>query len=262
MKISGYKVYDASTAIGAEGAIFAAGKLEVGGTADASVRWQGVPVRRILGVQKIAAVASDVAWTQTFTPAGTIAAGDEFLLTVQYNDSRQRVRKVYKHTAVAGALTPTLIGDALRALVNDDDSIAITATGTTTVVLTADTAGTGIQYVVTGGATNSATLAGGAVTADAQRTDAGYFAGIYDGVDADDFGSATDDYIAYIVSYEESFASADGRVFAERQAAVFIDGATAVTALEDALNADWTPTATDGGAAVVTASKGRNDLLA
>ena len=236
MKVSSYKIYDAGTGIGAEADHFAAGKLEVGGTADAAVRWLGVPVREIVDVQKIAAVAADVAWTQTFTPAGTIAAGDEFYLTVQYGDSRQRQRKVYKHIAVAGAVTATDICDAFRVLVNGDEFIAITATGTTTLILTADAAGTGVQYIVTSGATNAATFTGGAVTADVQKTDAAYFAGKYEFVDADDFGSATDDYIAYIVSYEDSGASADGRVLTRRVPAIFIDGATAVTTLETALN--------------------------
>jgi hypothetical protein len=237
MKVSGYKIYDAATAIGAEADQFAAGKLEVGGTADAAVRWQGVPVREIVGVQKITAVAADVAWTQTFEPAGTIAAGDEFYLTVQYGDSRQRQRKVYKHIAVAGAVTPTDICDAFRVLVNGDEFIAITATGAATLVLTADAAGTGVQYIVTSGATNAATFAPTApATADVQKTDAAYFEAKYEFVDADDFGSSTLHYTAYIVSYEDSGASADGRVLTKRVAAIFIDGATAVTALETALD--------------------------
>ena len=237
MKVSSYKIYDAGTGIGAEADHFAAGKLEVGGTADAAVRWLGVPVREIVDVQKIAAVAADVAWTQTFQPAGTIAAGDEFYLTVQYGDSRQRQRKVYKHIAVAGAVTATDICDAFRALVNGDEFIAITATGTTTLILTADAAGTGVQYIVTSGATNAATFAPAApATADVQKTDAAYFAGKYEFVNADDFGSSTDDYIAYVVAYEDSGASADGRVLARRVAAIFIDGATSVATLETALN--------------------------
>ena len=236
--MSKYKVYDAGTAIGAEADQFALAKVEFGGTADASIRWEGIPVKDVSGVQKIAAVAADVAWTETYTPA-TFTVGNEFYLTVMYPDSKQTIRKVFKHIAVAGD-TATTVCNAFRSAINADDTLPITGTGTTTLVLTADVAGTGINPIVTVGATAASTFAASALTTDAQRTDAAYFASKFSGVSAADFGSATDDYIAYIVSYTELVSSADGVVHAKRMAAAFVDGATTVTNLENALNGAYT----------------------
>ena len=94
MKIDKYKIYDTGTAIGAIGTHFLGGKFVMGGTEDKAVNWSGVPVSSIVEVSKSSAVTSSVAWTETYT-AGTIAAGNEYILTIEYPDSRQRARKVF-----------------------------------------------------------------------------------------------------------------------------------------------------------------------
>lgn len=222
MRISKYKVYDADTETHTAGESFVTSKLEgvtLAATANEKAkRWAGVPAKDIISVVKEAAVAADAAFAQTFTAAGTIAAGDVFRITIQY----QGAKKSFKHVAVSGAISPTAIAAAFRALINADSTLDITATGTDTLILTA-TAGAGIDYIITPYASGAATLTGSAVTDDAVRTDAGYFAAKHEGVDADDFGAAAADYVAYYITYSDLVPSAHGKVVEERVAAIFID---------------------------------------
>ena len=242
MKISKYKVYDASTGIGTEANTFALGKLEIGGTADASKRWVGIPEKDIIDINKVAAVAADVPWTQTFTPASAVA-GDEYVLTVQIGDTRQKIRKVFKHIVVAGATGAAAICDAFRALI-DASSLAIATSGTATLVLTADAAGD--QFIVTSGVIGTGTFTGGAVTDSAEKTTGAYFAAKHSGIDSADFGSATDEYIGYFVRYKELVDSAHGKVIEERVGAIFIEGGTSVTDIEEALTGAYTTIANVG----------------
>jgi hypothetical protein len=267
MKISKYRIYDDGSAIGAEGAIFAAGKLEVAGSPDASIRWTGVPVKDIVSVVFAADVEADAAHQRDVTFATNPSAGDEFVVTIQYQDSRQRVRKPFKYVAVAGA-TVTTIAAAIKDLINASDAPFSATNASGVLTITADVAGAGYDPTIDGGSDSATTTvtveAIGSATLDAVRDTAAALAAKHEGVDADDFGTLTaaKGYQQYYITYTELVPTAHGKVLEERVAAIFIDGDTATTALDDALNADWTPTATDGGAAVVTASKGRNDLLA
>jgi len=247
MKISKYKVYDSGTGIGAIGAQFAGGEFVGGGTADASVNWSGVPVPSIVEVSKAAAVTADVAWTETYTPA-VFAAGNEWILTLEYADSRQKGRKVFKESYVAGD-TATTVCDRFRAQVAAS-SLPLTGSGTTTLILTA-VAGAGVNYVSTVGAVGTATFAASALTLDAQADTSARLSAKYDGVSASDFGSTTDQYDTYIVKYLDHVASSDGQIGSLASAALFIDQATATTALDDAINGNYTAVTEQDGAIAV-----------
>lgn len=270
MKISKYKVFDASTAVvtGADAAakeasVFALGKLDPQATADASIRWAGIPVKDISSIVKEAAVAADDQYeaTVTFATAPAAAGGETFTVTVQYPDSRQRVRKVFKHVTPASP-SVTTIAVAIKDLINASD-IPFTASNSSGVLtLVADTAGAGYEPSITGGTDSATTTVAVARTVtDKQRTDAAYFAAKHDHIDAADFGSATDDYIAYYVKYTELIDTAHGKALEERCAALFVDGATTLTELEAALNANYSVTASDGGAKLVEGNQTRYDLL-
>ena len=229
MIISKFKVFESGTALGAIGTHFVAGMLAFGGTADLLLGWSDIIKHSILKIVKLAAVASDVAWAQTFTPA-TFTVGNEFVLSIKSPDSRQQYVKIFKYKVVAGD-TATTVCNAFRALINAS-SLPITGSGSATLTLTADVAGTGINYVVTAGATGTSTFTGGSVTADAVKTDAAHLASKYENVDAADFASTTDAYIQYLVKYKDT----DG---VERYAACFVDDGTTVTALDNAINGNY-----------------------
>jgi hypothetical protein len=236
MKILGYKVYDASTSIGLEAAHFSAGQLVVGGTADAVRNLTTPLVTRIVEVKKIAAVAADAAEERRSTLSGAIVAGEKFTATLSYGEARQKVNKRFTVYAVTGE-TATTMANKLFAAINAagiDFTAASGAAGRLDV--TRDTAG--VPFILTVG-TDSAAASFGAVsvaTAAARRTDAAFFAEKFDGVLASDFGSATDDYQAFVVSFLDPEDTVHGIVQAEKKVAFFIDGATAVTTLETALN--------------------------
>jgi hypothetical protein len=229
MRISKFKVFENGTALGAIGTHFVAGMLAFGGTADLLKGWSDIIKHSILNIVKLAAVATDVAWTHTFTPA-TFTVGNEFVLSIKSPDSRQQFVKIFKYKVVSGD-TATSVVTAFKALINAS-SLPITATGSTTLTLTADVAGTGINYVVTAGATGASTFVGSALTGDAVKTDAAHLAAKYENVDAVDFASTTDAYIQYLVKYKDT----DG---VERYAACFVDDGTTVTALNNAINGNY-----------------------
>ena len=245
MKISKYRVYDDGSGVGAESEVFAAGKLEVAGSPDASVRWAGIPVKDIIKVTKVADVDADAAHQRDITFATNASAGDKFTVTIQYPEGRQRVRKSFKYTAV-GADTPTVIAAAMFDLINASD-IPFTATKAAGVLtITADTAGAGYDPQMDAG-TDSATTtvtveAIGSATLDAQRDTAAKLAAQHEGVDAADFGTLTaaQGYIQYYIHYTELIDTAHGKALEERVAAIFIDGDTTVTALDNALAGAYT----------------------
>ena len=229
MIISKFKVFENGTALGAIGTHFVAGMLAFGGTADLLLGWSNIIKHSILKIVKLAAVAADVAWAQTFTPA-TFTVGNEFVLSIKSPDSRQQYVKIFKYKVLTGDTAASVV-TAFKALINAS-SLPITATGSTTLTLTADIAGTGINYVVTAGATGASTFTGGSVTGDAVKTDAAHLASKYENVDAADFASTTDAYIQYLVKYKDT----DG---VERYAACFVDDGTTVTALDNAINGNY-----------------------
>jgi phage tail sheath gpL-like len=249
MKISGYKIHDSGAALGAIGTHFVGGDLVIGGTASAVINWINIRKTGIAGYSLEAAVNTAVAWTQTFT-AGTVVTGNEFVLTIKVPDSRQVQNKIYKHIAVAGDTAQT-VANAFRALINGDSSLPITGTGTTTLILTADTAGTGVNYIGTSGATNTSTFTGGSAVSDAQVTDAAYYAAKYEGVSAADFGSAVRDYDAYVIEYISDTIGSHGITGETRYAAVFTDNGVAGAALDNALTGNYTAVTEQDGAVAV-----------
>ena len=66
-----------------------------------------------------------------------------------------------------------------------------------------------------------------------------------------DFGSTTDQYDTYIVKYLDHVASSDGQIGSLASAALFIDQATATTALDDAINGNYTAVTEQDGAIAV-----------
>tara|TARA_R110002110_G_scaffold175861_2_gene379645 strand:+ start:5600 stop:6352 length:753 start_codon:yes stop_codon:yes gene_type:complete len=249
MKISGYKIHDSGTALGAIGTHFVGGDLVIGGTADAVINWTNIRKTGIAGYSLEAAVVTAVAWAQTFT-AGTVVTGNEYVLTIKVPDSRQVQNKIYKHTAVAGD-SATTVADAFRALINGDSSLPITGTGTATLILTADTAGTGVNYVGTSGATNTSTFTGGSATSDAQLTNAAYYAAKYDGVDAADFASAVLFYDAYVIEYIADVTGSHGITGEKQYAALFTESTVAGGALDNALTGNYTAVTEQDGAVAV-----------
>lgn len=239
MKVTGYKIWDSTATLGAIGTHFVGGDLVVGGTASLTKNWSNIRKGDLRTVQLQAAVVADVAWTQTFTPAGTIAAGDVFTLTVSRPDSRQRQNRVYKHVAKAGAVTAELICDAFRALINGDDSSLITASGTTTLILTADTAGLGYSHLAVSGASGAATFTGGAATADEVATTAAALAAKFEGVDAADFGSAVLFYDAYVIDYRVDSNVGHGISQIPQKAIVFTESTVVGTTLDDAIAGNY-----------------------
>jgi hypothetical protein len=234
MKVTGYKVLDAGGTISAA---FLKGKLDATG-ATLSKNWPQIPAGAIVAAQSIAAVAADVAWTQNVVFATAAVAGEKFTITISSPDSRQKFNKRFTYYAV-GADTAEVIEAAFIAAINASDALPITASngGAGTVTLTADTAGTGINYIVTAG-TNSATttVTPGAVTADAQLTDAAFFAAKFDNVDTADFGDLAADYAAISIKYKRTFNSAHSLVGEYETAVIFYEAAATVTALLAGLN--------------------------
>lgn len=232
MKIDKYKIYETGTSVGTAIQQYAAGKLEVGGTADTLVNWTGIPKAEIVEITKAAAVAADIAWAQTYT-AGSFVAGNEWILTLEYSDSRQKGRKVFKESFVLGD-TDLIVCNRFRAQVAASD-LPLTGSGTTTLILTA-VAGAGVNYVATLGVVGTATFTAGGATADAQITNATRLAAKFDGISAASFANVTDAFIVYTVKYLNHVASSDGEIGDYGYALVFVDDGTAVTVLDLAIN--------------------------
>jgi hypothetical protein len=230
MRISKYKVYDADAETFSAGESFVASKLEGVTYANASkqtdVRWAGIPVKDIISVSKEAAVAGDAAHERDVTFATDPSAGDEFALTIQYPDSRQRVRKSFRYVAKSND-DITAIAVAFKDLINASDIPFGASNAVGVLTITADVAGAGYDPTIDAGTDSASTTvtveAIGAATLDAERTDAGYFAAKHEGVDADDFGDAAADYVAFYITYSELVPSAHGKVVEERVAAMFFD---------------------------------------
>jgi len=98
--------------------------------------------------------ATAVAQVDTFTPGGTIEATDVFILTV--TDKADKNGRTCVISAAAGGTTPTDVVTALKAAWNastDPLCTPVTASGTATLILTADTAG--IPFSVAGTTTET-----------------------------------------------------------------------------------------------------------
>lgn len=118
--------------------------------------------------------ADTVAQVDTFTPGGTIEADDLFILTVAGFDGTSLV-----FSEAPGGTTPTEVVTALKAAWNASTNTlatGITATGTATLILTADTAGTAFKVTPStteagGGAADAQTFVRAATTANGGPSD-------------------------------------------------------------------------------------------
>lgn len=256
MKISKYKIFDDGIVIAAAGSHFAQSKLVVAfdtPSQEVAVRWTDIPVKDIISVVYAADVEADDAYEATVEFAtASPSVGDEFALTIQYPDSRQRVRKSFRYVAKAGD-DVTAIAVAFKDLINASDIPfgASNASGVLTII--ADVEGAGYEPIIDAGTDSaSTTIVFTKTVSDAVRDTAAALAAKLEGVDADDFGTLTaaKGYQQYYITYTELVPTAHGKVIEERVAAIFIDGNTVPAATLDAdLNA-------------ATYIAGKEDLLA
>jgi hypothetical protein len=154
------------------------GKVYYAETAAAGVRggpWNTSPIWKggIFDPEDLFTDPSPVAQVDTFTPGGTIEVGDIFTLTATGKDG---------HTAaVSFTATATTAANVAAGLVaawnasTDPLHTGITATGTVTVILTADNAGTAFTVTGTttesdGSAADAQTFSRAATTANAGRS--------------------------------------------------------------------------------------------
>lgn len=239
--ISKYKVVDAGATVGTTAAQFDNAKLVGNFSAATVARFEsGILAKDIVNIRKVAAVAADVAHQRDVTFATSPAAGDNFTVTISYLRDSQTFNKSFKYIAQTGD-TVTSIATAMKDLINLSD-IPFGATNASGVLtITADVAGAGYDPRISAGTDSSATTvtveAIGSATLDAQATIASFFADEYSGVSAADFGSASNDYIAYIIEYTEDVDSVHGIVKERRFAAFFVEAAITLTNLDAALNA-------------------------
>lgn len=239
--ITKYKVVNAAATVSAAALQFVNAKLVGAFSAATSVRFlAGILVTDIVNVFKLSAVATSVAHQRDVTFATSPAAGDNFTVTISYMFGSQKMNKIFKYKALTGD-TVTSIATAFKNLINASD-VPFSATNASGVLtITADVAGAGYDPAMTVGTDSTATTvtleALGSATLDAVATIAPNLALIYDGVDAADFGSQTDDYDTYLIEYYENVETVHGIVRERRFAAFFVEAAIVKTGLQDALNA-------------------------
>ena len=87
---------------------------------------------------KITAPVAETLQVTTLTPVAAANSTYSFFIT-QWNPADGNMRTwEYSHETAASGATATTIGDAFRAAINADTTIKIAATGTTTLILTAE----------------------------------------------------------------------------------------------------------------------------
>lgn len=75
----------------------------------------------------------------TLTPVAAASSTYQFTITQQNNDTGQLVQIPFSYVSLASGDTATTIGNAFRTLIGLQPSLKITASGTTTLILTAQT---------------------------------------------------------------------------------------------------------------------------
>lgn len=238
MKIVKYKVVDAGATVSAATSQFATGKLVGAFSAATDVRFEeGILVKDIVKVTELPAVLADGAFLQSITFATAPSAGDEFMVTISYQDKGQREHRRFGYIAEAGSLTVTDIAAGIAAKINASD-VPFTATPSSGVLTIAGNAGAGFQPVLGGGTDSSTTtVAFGSIANDAEKTDAAYYAAKFEGVDAADFGDAAVGYDAHIIEYLEDVDTVHGIVKEKRFAAFFTANTVSYGNLTTAFNA-------------------------
>jgi len=107
----------------------------------------------------ITAPVAETLQVATITP--TAVASTAYGITISqydYNTGNPIVKQYYYTTAASGD-TATTIGDAFRSQINADPTIKVAATGTTTLVLTAETGYAQFQVIKTGSTVGNTSLA-------------------------------------------------------------------------------------------------------
>jgi len=235
MKISGYKVLDASGTIGGNGTHVQRGQLRFNLLTNFTERgWEDISIRKITNIIQIGAVALDVAAEYDITFATAPIANENFTVTVSYGDSRQRVNKSFKFTTILGS-TVTKIAVAIRDAINASSAPFTASNSSGVLTITADVAGAGYEPVFTAGTDSSTTTVTvqsyAGATNDAVKTTAGFYAGMFSNVLASDFGSQTEHYDAAIVEYIDAEESEPKGKAIKRYAALFNDAPIALTAI-------------------------------
>ena len=155
----------------------ASGKVYFGDTATASYRTvpeSTAPIWKsgIFDPMDITTDATLVAQVDTFTPGGTIEIGDIFTLTLTATDATTHA---VSYTAAAATAADVAAGLVAAWNASDDEYISrITASGTVTVILTADNPGEAFSVAGTttesdGAAADAQTFTRAATTANAGR---------------------------------------------------------------------------------------------
>jgi hypothetical protein len=113
----------------------------------------------------ITAPVTEVLQVTTITPAAV--ASTAYGITIaqyDYATGNDIVKQYYYETAASGD-TATTIGDAFRSQINADPTIKVAATGTTTLILTAETGYAQFRVIKTGSTVGNTSLAVVATTA-------------------------------------------------------------------------------------------------
>lgn len=104
------------------------------------ITWAGQEVTKYNAITKASITTSVAEVLQVTTLTPVAAANSVYTIMIQqYNFSTGRTYTAqYTYTTAAAGDTATTIGDAFRSQINNDQNIKIAATGTTTLILTAE----------------------------------------------------------------------------------------------------------------------------
>lgn len=130
--IKSYSVYPTAAAADLT---LAKGILKIANTTDNKFPLTGIPYDGMTTGGIVVAV-TEVLQVDTITP--TAANSTEYTLTLTQLIDGEIKRKTFSHTSPASGATATTICNAFRSMINASSEFQITASGTTTLVLTAD----------------------------------------------------------------------------------------------------------------------------
>lgn len=107
----------------------------------------------------ITAPVTEVLQITTITPAAV--ASTRYGITLSQYDyaTGNAIVRSYEYTTASSGDTPTTIGNSFRSQINADPAIKVAATGTTTLILTAETGYPVFQVILTGSTVGNASLA-------------------------------------------------------------------------------------------------------
>jgi hypothetical protein len=238
MKISGYKIYDTGTNVGAASAQFVDGSLEIGGTATKSSNWESMSKRQIVSADKKAVQLLGGFWGRTVTFANNAVKGEKFTITFQISDSRQTIMRRFSYYAV-GSDTPTVIAAALADQINavSDETKIIAFASSGSVDLTA-TENIGNIPITAGSNSLTVTTTITGSGQDSRQTNPAYFEDEY-GIPASEFGAPTRIYAAYLFKYLVKKDTVHGIVEEEKSQIAIFEQAVVLTPLDDAIAGNY-----------------------